>query len=126
MAWTRRFVRGCQRWACPIVVGVTGVVTVWPPGRAPLATLAYSGRGVVPTRQRLEPAEHQRPQSIKALAFELAPSQWRSVEWREGSNFTLRSRFARVRVRPIASSSARTCVPKNDCSSNGPKATRSR
>src|SRR6266568_1898006 len=41
----------------------------------------------------------QRPQSIKELAFELEPSQWQAVEWREGTNFALRSRFARVRVR---------------------------
>ena len=31
--------------------------------------------------------------------FELAPTQWPALSWREGSNFTLRSRFARVRVR---------------------------
>jgi SRSO17 transposase len=80
------------------VVGVTGAVTVWPPGHAPLPPQPYSGRGNVPTRQRVGQGKHQRPQSIKELAFELAPSQWQIVEWREGSNFTLRSRFARVRA----------------------------
>jgi SRSO17 transposase len=83
----------------PYVVGVTGQVTVWPPGRKPLPPAAYSGRGVRPTRLRVGDAQQQRPQSIKELAFALAPSQWHTVEWREGSNFTLRSRFARVRVR---------------------------
>ena len=83
----------------PYVVGVTGAVTVWPPGHAPLPPPAYSGRGHVPTRLRLGDAKHQRPPSIKELALELQPSQWHSVEWREGTNFTLRSRFARVRVR---------------------------
>jgi SRSO17 transposase len=81
------------------VVGVTGQVAVWPPGHAPLAPEPYTGCGAVPTRQRLGTAKHQRPQSIKDLAFELAPSLWQSIEWREGTNFTLRSRFARVRVR---------------------------
>ena len=81
------------------VMGVTGSVTVWPPGREPLPPAAHSGRGVVPTRLRLGQARHQRPQSIKELALELAPSQWQTIEWREGSNITLRSRFARVRVR---------------------------
>ncbi len=81
------------------VVGVTGAVTVWPPGHEPLPPRPYKGRGNVPTRLRLGDAKHQRPQSIKELAFELAPSQWQTIEWREGSNFTLRSRFARVRVR---------------------------
>ncbi len=82
----------------PYVVGVTGQVTVWPPGHAPLPPEPYSGRGNVPTRQRLGDAKHQRPLSVKALAFELDPSQWQTLEWREGTNFTLRSRFARVRV----------------------------
>ena len=81
------------------VVGVTGQVTVWPPGHAPLPPEPYSGRGAVPTRQRLGGAAQQRPLSIKEVAFELRPSQWQTLQWREGTNFTLRSRFARVRVR---------------------------
>ena len=80
------------------VVGVTGQVNVWPPGHAPLGPAAYSGRGNVPTRQRLGKAAHQRPQSMKELAHALTSEQWHSVEWREGSNFSLRARFARVRV----------------------------
>ncbi|MEY2892693.1 MAG: hypothetical protein RJA98_2601 [Pseudomonadota bacterium] len=83
----------------PYVVGVTGEVAVWPPGHEPLPPKLYSGRGVVATRLRRGDGAQQRPMSIKALAFELEPSQWQAVEWREGSNFTLRSRFARVRVR---------------------------
>jgi len=39
------------------------------------------------------------PQSIKELAFELAPQHWHNVTWREGTNAKLHSRFARVRVR---------------------------
>ena len=81
------------------VVGVTGQVTVWPPGHEPLPPEPYSGRGVVPARLRRGDAAQQRPQSIKELAFGLEPSQWQVLEWREGTNFTLRSRFARVRVR---------------------------
>ena len=81
------------------VVGVTGQVNVWPPGHAPLPPRAYSGRGHVPTRQRLGEAAHERALSMKELAFTLPPSQWQALEWREGTNFTLRSRFARVRVR---------------------------
>ena len=83
----------------PYVVGVTGQVAVWPPGHAPLPPAPYSGKGVRPTRQRLGHAVHERPQSVKELAHALEPSHWQSIEWREGSNFTLRSRFARVRVR---------------------------
>jgi len=82
----------------PYAVGVTGPVTVWPPGHAPLPAPSGSGRRNASTRQRLGEAKQQRPMSIKQLAFELAPAEWQTLDWREGSNFTLRSRFARVRV----------------------------
>ena len=104
------------------VVGVTGQVTVWPPGRAPLAPEAYTGRGAVPTRQRLGEAANQRPQSVKDLALALAPSQWQSVKWREGTNFTLRSRFARVRVRAAHRDSQRMQLRhEQGPSSSGPR-----
>ena len=80
-------------------VGVTGQVTVWPPGHAPLPPKPYSGRGHVPTRLRRGDARHEQPLSVKEVAFGLAADQWQNIEWREGTNFTLRSRFARVRVR---------------------------
>ncbi len=82
----------------PYVAGVTGQVRVWPPGHAPLPPEPYSGCANVPTHQRLGDAKHQRPLSAKELAFELDPSQWQTLEWRERPNFTLRSRFAQVRV----------------------------
>ncbi len=81
------------------VVGVTGVVNVWPPGHEPLPPAPYSGRGRASVNARVGQAAEQRPLSIKELAMQLPPEQWHSVEWREGSNFTLRSRFARQRVR---------------------------
>jgi SRSO17 transposase len=37
--------------------------------------------------------------SARELAFRLPPSAWRQVEWRQGSNETLSSRFAKVRIR---------------------------
>ncbi len=81
----------------PYVVGITGSVTVWPPGSEPLPAPAYSGRGRVPVRLARD-AQH-RPQSVKQLAFELTPQHWHDVTWREGTNAKLSSRFARVRVR---------------------------
>ena len=83
------------------VVGVTGSVTVWPPGREPLPPPPYSGRGRVPRRLRRGDATTPQhcPQSIKELAFQLTPGHWHSVTWREGTNAALHSRFARVRVR---------------------------
>ncbi|PTT91244.1 IS701 family transposase, partial [Pelomonas sp. HMWF004] len=102
------FREGLSELGLTYVVGVTGQVTVWPPGHEPLPPPAYSGRGVVPKRLRLGQDKQQRSQSIKELAFELAPSQWQIIEWREGSNFTLRSRFARVRVRAAHREQLRT------------------
>jgi len=46
------------------VVGVTGQVTVWPPGHAPLPPQPCSGRGNVPTRQRLGDTAKQRPRTM--------------------------------------------------------------
>ena len=92
----------------PYVVGITGQVTVWPQGHEPLPPEAHSGRGVVPTRQRLGDQPQQRPQSVKDLAMGLPPDQWHSVQWREGTNFMLRSRFARVRVRAAHRAHQRT------------------
>ena len=88
-----------------LCVGVTGSVTVWPPGREPLPAPAPGGRGrrvgKLSTRLRLGgialPQHH--PQSIKALALQLGPKHWHTVTWRAGTNAKLRSRLARVRVR---------------------------
>jgi SRSO17 transposase len=82
----------------PYVVGVTGAVTVWTAGREPLPPKPCGGRGRVAKRQCTGHEQPHRPQSIKELAFELEPPRWHTVQWREGTNFTLRSRFARVRV----------------------------
>lgn len=43
--------------------------------------------------------EQHRPQSVKEVALPLSPLAWYRVSWREGTNQTLRSRFARLRVR---------------------------
>jgi SRSO17 transposase len=83
------------------VVGVTGSVTVWPPGREPLPPRASVPRGHVGTRLRRGGAAspQHNPQSVKQLALALGAEQWHTVTWREGTNAKLRSRFARVRVR---------------------------
>lgn len=53
------------------------------------------------------PAAHARaayrdahPQSVKQLAGALPAAAWRTVTWREGTRGAMRSRFARLRVRP--------------------------
>jgi SRSO17 transposase len=81
-------------------VGVQSTLSVWPPGGEPLPPKPWSGRGRKPSRLRHD-AEH-RPVSAKGLAMRLPAEAWRDVEWREGSNQTLSSRFAAVRVRPAS------------------------
>ena len=81
-------------------VGVQSTVSVWPPGMQPLPPKPWSGRGRIPSRVRREAG--YRPVSAKTLAMTLAPEAWRTVPWREGSNETLSSRFAAVRIRPAS------------------------
>lgn len=79
------------------VVGITGTVSLWPEGQAPLPPKPWSGQGRKPKLLRRD-AQH-RPLSAKALAMQLPRRRFRTVTWREGSNQVLSSRFAAVRVR---------------------------
>jgi SRSO17 transposase len=89
-------------------VGVSSSTTVWPPGIGPLPTPSHPGRGRPPTRLRRGPGHE--PVSVKELAFALQRSAWKKVAWREGTNKTLSSRFARVRVRAAHRDYLRTSV----------------
>jgi SRSO17 transposase len=81
-------------------VGVQSTLSVWPPGEEPLPVKAWSGNGRPPSRVRRD--ELHRPLSTKDLAQRLPTAAWARVEWREGSNQTLSSRFAAVRLRPAS------------------------
>jgi SRSO17 transposase len=81
------------------MMGIESSVTVWQPGQQPLpAPSRKPGRGATPKRLQRD-ANHQ-PVSVKQLAFDLPSSAWKNIAWRQGSQGTLRSRFAAVRVRP--------------------------
>src|SRR5437763_11031001 len=80
-------------------VGIESSATVWEPGQQPLPAPARKpGRGAPPKRLQRD-AEHQ-PISVKQLALGLPASAWKEIEWRQGSEGALHSRFAAVRVRP--------------------------
>lgn len=81
-------------------MGVQSTLSVWPPDEEPLPARPWSGKGRPPSRVRRD-GDH-RPVSAKALAMRLPAGAWKDVEWREGSNQTLSSRFAAVRVRPAS------------------------
>ena len=80
-------------------VGIESNATVWEPGQGPLPPPARKpGRGA--PRKRLQRSANHQPISVKELAFGLPSSTWKEIGWRQGSEGTLRSRFAAVRVRP--------------------------
>jgi len=81
-------------------VGVQSTLSVWPPGEEPLPPKPWSGLGRKPSRVRHD-ADHK-PVSARELAMRLPAEAWKDVAWREGSNQTLSSRFAAVRVRPAS------------------------
>ena len=95
----------------PYVVGVKGETTAWRPGEAPLPPKRGRGRGRPPTRVR-RTARHA-PLSLKRLAAEVPAAAWRAVTWREGTRGAMRSRFARLRVRPAHRDEQRT-TPRPD------------
>ncbi len=79
------------------VVGVTGALSVWPPGQTPLPPKPWSGKGRQPKLLRRD-AQHK-PLSAKELALQLPTRRFRPISWREGTNEQLSGRFAAVRVR---------------------------
>ncbi|HEV8060381.1 MAG TPA: IS701 family transposase [Gemmataceae bacterium] len=80
----------------PYVAGIQSNVLVWPPGIEPLPPKPWSGRGKVPKRAQRE-SGHE-PVSAKQLALSLPQEAWQIAAWREGTNDTLSSRFARIRL----------------------------
>jgi SRSO17 transposase len=81
------------------MVGIESNATVWEPGQQPLPAPARKpGRGA-PAKRLRRNADHQ-PVSVKQLALGLPSSAWKEIGWRPGTEGTLRSRFAAVRVRP--------------------------
>jgi SRSO17 transposase len=80
------------------VVGVQSTTSLWPSGVMPLSPKKWSGNGRPPSLIRRD--DKRKPVSAKQLAIGLPTRAWRRVTWREGSNATLTSRFAAVRIRP--------------------------
>jgi SRSO17 transposase len=89
----------------PYVVGITSSVVVWPPGIEPLPPKRYGGRGRPPLMPRRTP--RRQPMSVKTLAQQLPASAFQTISWREGTNETLSSRFAAVRVRHAGGNAGR-------------------
>ncbi len=78
--------RGITELEKVYVAGIQPQTLVWTPGRP---------RGSVPKKGRRDAPNAV---SVKDLALGLRPEAWRTIEWREGTNERLCSRFARMRV----------------------------
>jgi SRSO17 transposase len=86
-------------------VGVRSGTKVWWAGHQPAAVVHQQPRGRPRTRLR-RTARHQ-PISVLDLARALPAASWHIVQWREGTNTALTSRFARVRCRAAQGDRAR-------------------
>jgi SRSO17 transposase len=100
------FRSGVTAQGLPYVMGISSTTSVWPPGAGPVEKKAWTGRGRPPSRLRRD--EGHRPLCVKALAMSLPARAYKKVGWREGTNETLSSRFAAVRVRPARRDHERT------------------
>jgi SRSO17 transposase len=99
------FRRRLDELGLPYVVGITSSVVVWPPGIEPLPPKRYRGTGRPPVMPRR--TARRQPLSVKALAQQLPASAFQTISWREGTNETLSSRFAAVRVRHAGGNAGR-------------------
>jgi SRSO17 transposase len=84
-------------WNLIYAVGTRSTTSAWPPGIEPLPPIPTVGRGRPSKNLRRAPGHT--PVSIKELAMSLPENAYQTVSWREGTNGTLTSRFAAVRVR---------------------------
>lgn len=109
-AW-RESLREMQLKYC---VGVQANTSVWAPGAAPLPAKAKKKRTVGRPAKLLRRNRNHQPMSVKALALSLPARSWSHVSWREGTNQTLRSRFAAVRVRAAHRDYWREAVRKEE------------
>jgi SRSO17 transposase len=104
------------------VLGIQSTTTVWPPGTQPLSLVLWKGGRGRPANRLRRDREHA-PVSAKQLALGLPAKDWKDVTWREGTRRPLRSRFARVLIRPAHRDHKRpNRMRKNGCSSSGPAA----
>jgi SRSO17 transposase len=92
------FREGITALGMEYAVGIRPGTTAWALDRHPLPPKKYSGKGAMPKLLRRD-STHA-PLNVKEIAINLSKRMYRTVEWREGTNQTLSSRFAALRVRP--------------------------
>jgi SRSO17 transposase len=93
-----QFRSGITKLDLKYVVGVQCSATVWEPGTEPLPPTPRKKMGRPPRLLRRDP-DHQ-PVAVKQLALSLPAKAWKTITWRQGTRYKLRSRFVALRVRP--------------------------
>lgn len=88
---------GLQELSLRYAVGIQSSTTVWAPGTEPLPPRKWKGVGRKP--KLLRRSAEQTPVAVRELALSLEPRCWKRIAWRQGTQGTLASRFAAVRVR---------------------------
>ena len=88
---------GISELGLTYAVGIQSSTTLWPRGKQPLPPKPRQRRGRPPSRLRR--TKTHKPISVGDLAIRLPRKAWKRVTWREGTNTSLTSRFAAVRVR---------------------------
>ena len=79
-------------------VAIRPATTLWWGEHQPAPAAHQHRRGGRPRTRVRRDAKHQ-PISVLDLARALPAGSWRTIQWREGTNAALASRFARVRAR---------------------------
>jgi SRSO17 transposase len=93
-----RFRAGITELGLEYAVGVQSSLSVWAPGTEPLPPPPRKQMGRPPSSLRRD--KDRQPVSAKQLASDLPAKEWKTVNWRQGTEQKLRSRLAAVRVRP--------------------------
>lgn len=101
-----------ERMELKYCVGVQSVTTVWVAGMGPVPPKRKNKIGR--PRTRWQRVAGSTPLSVKRLAETLSAHRWRTVNWREGSNAPLSSRFAAVRVRAAHRDEEGLRAPRQD------------
>ena len=93
-----KFRSGITDLSLNYIVGIQSSASVWKPGTEPLPPLPRKRTGRPPRLLRRDSDHH--PVSVKQVALSLPAESWKTITWRQGTRYKLRSRFAALRIRP--------------------------
>jgi len=93
------FREGLEGLGLSYVVAIRSKTTLWPPGMGPLLPGQRPRGRRGPTPRRLGRDARHQPYSARDIALSLAPEEWKTVRWRDGTKGRMQARFAALRVR---------------------------